>query len=140
MVDDCDRYCSGGSLAASCAFVNDLRYWSMKGRSKWSNELRACVITNEDDGRYNVTVTPATDIAQLIIMLIGLLRTRREKDGLLGHLYVQVSGVVYCVPLLTMTIYEIGLGLGVACRRDDSRDSNRGRFLFLAVACRINYI
>jgi hypothetical protein len=71
----------------------------MKGRSKWSNESKACVITNEDDGRYNVTVTAATDIAQLIIMLIGLLRTRRERHGLLGHLYVQVSGVVYYVPL-----------------------------------------
>jgi len=71
----------------------------MKGRAKWSNELRTCVTTNSDDGRYNVTVTSATDIAQLIIMLIGLLRTRREKIGLLGHLYVQVSGVVYCVPL-----------------------------------------
>jgi hypothetical protein len=94
----------------------------MKGRFKWSNKSRACVITNDDHGRYNVTVTTATDIAQLIIMLIGLLRTRGERHGLLGHLYAQVSGVVYCVcvPLLTMTMCKIGLGLGVACRRDDS--------------------
>jgi hypothetical protein len=103
----------------------------MKGRAKWSNESRACVLTNDDDGRYSVTVTSATDIGQLIIMLIGLLRTGQERNGLLGHLYVQVSGVMYRVPLLTMTIYEIRLGLGVACRRDDSRDSNHGRFLFL---------
>ena len=94
MADDRDRYCSGGFLIASCAFVNDLRHWPMKGRAKWSNELKACVKTNDDDGRLNVTVTAATDIAQLIIMLIGLLRTRRERHGLLGHLYVQVSGVV----------------------------------------------
>lgn len=112
----------------------------MKGRAKWSDELRACVIANDDDGRYSVLVTSVTDIAQLIIMLIGVLRTPRTRNSLLGHLYVQVSGAVYCVPRLTMTIYEIVLGLGVACRRDDSRDSNRGRFLFLAVACRMTCI
>jgi len=99
----------------------------MKGRSKWLNGSRTCAISDTDKGRYNITVTTATDIAQLIIMLIGLWRTCRERHGLIGHLYVQVSVVVFCVPLLTMTICEIGLGLGVACRRDDSRDSIRGR-------------
>ena len=109
-------------------------YWLTKGRSKWSNESRSCVVTSNDAGRYNVTATAVTDISQLIIMLIGLLRTHRERNGLLGHLYVQVSGVVYSVPLMSMAICEIGLGLAVACRRRDSRNSNRSRFLFLAVA------
>ena len=103
-------------------------YWLMKGRAKWSNESRACVVTSNDAGRYNVTATAVTDISQLIIMLIGLLRTHRERNGFAGHLYVQVSGVVYSVPLLLMTICENVLGLGVACRRDDSRNTNRSRF------------
>ena len=107
--------------------------WLTKGRAKWSNESRACIVTSNDAGRYNVTATALTDISQLIIMLIGLLRNHRERNGLIGHLYIQVSGVVYSVPLISMAIYEIGLGLGVACRLRDSRNSNRSRFLFLAV-------
>ncbi|KAN0118261.1 hypothetical protein V8E52_005522 [Russula decolorans] len=78
-----------------------LLYGTAVGRAKWSNELRACAITNDDDGRYTVTVTLATDIGQLIIMLIGLLRTPRARNGLLGHLYVQ--GLVW---LAAVTIAE----------------------------------
>ena len=115
-------------------------YWFTKGRSKWSTESKSCVITSNDAGRYNVTATAVTDISQLIIMLIGLVRTPRERNSFVGHLYVQVSGAVYSVPLLSMTIYEIGLGLAVACRRRDSRNPNRSRFLFLAVALGIDGI
>jgi hypothetical protein len=75
----------------------------MKMRSKWSNDLRRCITTSAIQGRYNITVTTVTDIAQLIIMLIGLVRSRREKAGFLRYLWLQVGGVVFRVPLFTMT-------------------------------------
>ncbi len=104
----------------------------MKIHTKWSNVYRACVPQNSNQGRYSVTVTAATDIVQLVIMLIGLLRTRRERRGLLHYLYVQVSGLVLFIPLLTMAVLKIGLGLDVACRGNDIRDSNCGMVRFLA--------
>lgn len=56
--------------------------------------------------RYNIIVTTVTDVAQLIIMLIGLLRIRREKRGLYRYLYIQVGEMVLRVPLLTMTYWN----------------------------------
>lgn len=77
--------------------------------------------------RYNITVTTATDIAQLTIMLIGLLRCRQEKRGFLGYLYIQVGGVAVPCPATDDGHAGIGPGLGMACRRDFSGDSMRGR-------------
>ena len=45
-------------------------------------------------------MTTVTDVAQLIIMLIGLLRIRREKRGFYRYLYIQVGGVVFRVPVI----------------------------------------
>lgn len=50
--------------------------------------------------RYNIIMTTVTDVAQLIIMLIGLLRIRREKRGFYRYLYIQVGGVVFRVPVI----------------------------------------
>ena len=73
----------------------------MKLHSEWSNVLKHCILEDTYHGRYNVTVTTVTDVAQLIIMLIGLLRSRREKRGFLHYLYIQVGRVpvVFRVPL-----------------------------------------
>ena len=76
-----------------------MRYWSMKLRSEWSNVLKHCTLEDTYYGRYNITVTAVTDVAQLIIMLIGLLRSRREKRGFLQYLYIQVRWVVSRVPV-----------------------------------------
>lgn len=56
--------------------------------------------------RYNIIVTTVTDVAQLITMLIGLLRIRREKRGLYRYLYIQVGDMVFRVPLWTMTYWN----------------------------------
>ncbi len=107
----------------------------MELRSKWSNDSGTCVSPNNgDDGVSGVAVATVNDISQLVIMLIGLLRLHRKRRGLIGYLYVQV-GVLCCAPLLALTMFEIGLGLGVACRRDDRRDSDHGRFWFFV--CRL---
>jgi hypothetical protein len=79
----------------------------MKFRSKWSNDLKRCILENSYQGRYNITVTMVTDIAQLIIMLIGLLRSRQEKHGFHRYLYIQVGGVVFRVPLLTISMLKL---------------------------------
>ncbi|KAH9984723.1 hypothetical protein BJV77DRAFT_1071892 [Russula vinacea] len=53
-------------------------------RSKWSPEASACVLTNFDADhatKYAVLGTLIADIALLLIMLIGLLRMRREGGG-----------------------------------------------------------
>ena len=68
--------------------------------------------------RYNITVSLATDLRQLIIMLIGLLRSRREwaeeAGGFIRYLYVQVGRVVIRVPRpLTMTMMETALLVGL---------------------------
>jgi len=71
--------------------------------------------------RYNITVSLATDLRQLIIMLIGLLRSRREwaeeAGGFIRYLYMQVGGVdrvVIRVPRpLTMTMMETALLVGL---------------------------
>ena len=107
MIDDCDRYGGGRSLVASCAFASDVQYWQMKARAKWSNVARTCISDNTSQIRYNITVTAVTDVAQLFIMWIGLLRCRREKRGLLRYLYIQVGGVVFPVPLLAMTMLKL---------------------------------
>ncbi|KAF8487176.1 hypothetical protein DFH94DRAFT_841551, partial [Russula ochroleuca] len=61
--------------------IGFLLYGITAFRSKWSNDLKRCILENSYQGRYNITVTMVTDIAQLIIMLIGLLRSRQEKHG-----------------------------------------------------------
>jgi len=46
--------------------IGFLIYGSVVVRSKWSDESRSCIIHNSDPGWYNVIVTTATDIRQLI--------------------------------------------------------------------------
>ena len=52
-------------------------------------------------------MTTVTDVAQLIIMLIGLLRIRREKCGFYRYLYIQVGGVVFRVPVIDNVPLEL---------------------------------
>jgi hypothetical protein len=83
----------------------------MKLRSQWSDVSRKCISQNSLQGRYNIIVTTVTDIAQLIIMLIGLLRSRQEKRGFFRYFYIQVGGVVFRVPLLTLIVLKLDQGL-----------------------------
>jgi hypothetical protein len=78
-------------------------------RSKWSNISRSCTLENKFQWRYNVTATTVTDIAQLIIMFVGLWRSRREKRGFIHYLYIQVSGMAAfrVPPLWTMTMPKL---------------------------------
>lgn len=69
--------------------VGFLLYGIITVRSSWSPELHGCALENTFQSRDNITVTVATDFAQLIIMLIGLLRSRQTKYGIFKHLYVQ---------------------------------------------------
>jgi hypothetical protein len=81
----------------------------MKARSEWLNIVGRCILENNFQIRRNITVTGVTDLAQLIIMLIGLLRSpsHREKRGFLRYVYIQVGGAVFRVPLLTMTTMKL---------------------------------
>ena len=58
----------------------------------WSPSAGSCDLENTFHSRDNITVTVATDIAQLILMLVGLLRFRETNHGIFKHLYVQVRG------------------------------------------------
>jgi len=52
--------------------------------------------------RYNIIVSLAIDLRQLVIMLICLLRSRREgaeeAGGFIPYLYMQVGRMVMHVP------------------------------------------
>lgn len=112
----------------------------MKMRAEWSNTSRNCTLGNTTSGRYNIVATTVNDVAQLIIMLIGLLRTRREKHGFLRYLYIQVGGVAFRFLAIDHDHAEIGQGPGMACCRDDSRDPVRSKFWSLGSTCRMNHI
>lgn len=71
-------------------------------------------------------MTAVTDVAQLILMLVGLLRSRRERRGFLHYLYIQVGVIRY--RQYHNDHAEIGLGLAVASRRDNSGGTIRGEF------------
>jgi hypothetical protein len=78
----------------------------MKGRSVWSNLASKCVFDNSSQTQYNITATAVIDVAQLVIMMAGLLRSRQEKHGFFRYLYIQV-GVMFCVPLSTMAMLKL---------------------------------
>ncbi|KAH9990371.1 hypothetical protein BJV77DRAFT_623046 [Russula vinacea] len=77
------------TIAMCVTNIGFLIYGIATIRCKWSNVSKTCILENSFQGRYNIPVTMATDVAQLIIMLIGLLRSRREKRGFLRYLYIQ---------------------------------------------------
>ena len=57
-------------------------------RSKWVPALHACGTFNAEANKPTVIATLFTDIALILIMLVGLLRLRRHGGGWLdlGHL------------------------------------------------------
>ncbi|KAH8995892.1 hypothetical protein EDB86DRAFT_1071117 [Lactarius hatsudake] len=74
----------------------------LEDRSPWLPIVDKCLLEDTFHARDNVAVTVATDIAQLIIMLVGLLRSRNTKYGIFRHLYVQ--GLIW---LVAVTIGEL---------------------------------
>jgi len=71
-------------------------------RSTWSTEVATCLLGNTYQSRDNITVTVATDITLLILMLLGLLRSRQRNFGIVRYLWVQ--GLIW---LIAATIAEI---------------------------------
>lgn len=103
----------------------------MKVRSIWSTASGSCVPENSQNtfqSRDNIIVTVSTDLAQLIIMLVGLLRFPRRKGSIARHLYNQVGRADVPSPVIESDHLEIGLGLDMACRCNGSGDSQCGRF------------
>jgi len=74
-------------------------------RSEWSPDDLACGEPNTESNKLAITAMPVTDIALLLIMLIGLLRIRYRGGGKfsVGRLLWK-QGVIY---LLVATIAEI---------------------------------
>ncbi|KAF8487402.1 hypothetical protein DFH94DRAFT_26034 [Russula ochroleuca] len=50
-------------------------------RAKWSPEANTCIMGNFDSTKYSSITSFSSDLALLLIMLIGLLRLRREGGG-----------------------------------------------------------
>jgi len=63
----------------------------MKYRARWSTAESGCELVNTFESRDNITVTVATDIAQLILMVIGLRRCSRTNQNIVQYMYIQVS-------------------------------------------------
>jgi len=64
----------------------------------------------------------ASDIMLLIVMLVGLLRTRQTKPGITRHLYIQVGGAMFCPPVIEMNVLKLGLGPNMAYCSNHSGD------------------
>jgi hypothetical protein len=94
--------------------VGFLLYGIVTVRSAWSASARGCALENTFQSRDNITVTVATDIAQLVLMLVGLLRSRQTKYGLFSHLYVQ--GLIW---LLAATIGEVPAAIFINLNLND---------------------
>ncbi|KAI0270600.1 hypothetical protein BC834DRAFT_967354 [Gloeopeniophorella convolvens] len=71
-------------------------------RAVWSPDPAGCVIENTFQARDNITVTVSTDLAQLTLMLVGLLRSRQTNHGIFRYLYVQ--GLIW---LIAATLGEV---------------------------------
>ncbi|KAH8978712.1 hypothetical protein EDB92DRAFT_1908333 [Lactarius akahatsu] len=86
----------------------------LEDRSPWSPIAGRCILENTVHARDNVAMTVATDIAQLIIMLVGLLRSRNTKYGMFRHLYVQ--GLIW---LVAVTIGELPAVIFISLNLND---------------------
>lgn len=53
-------------------------------RASWVPEAGACITPNIDTTKLNIITTLTTDIALLLIMLIGLLRLGFNEPGVYG--------------------------------------------------------
>lgn len=53
-------------------------------RSKWYHVVDSCVPTNTESNKLNIIVTLVTDVILLLIMLVGLIRLRRNGAGTFG--------------------------------------------------------
>ncbi|KAH9953607.1 hypothetical protein BC827DRAFT_125661 [Russula dissimulans] len=92
-------FLTGGMVIVNIAFM--IR-GTTKFRSIWSAAELGCVLVNTPESRDNITVTVATDIAQLVIMMIGLWRYRRTGQSIVRYMYIQ--GLVW---LVATTLAEI---------------------------------
>ncbi|KAH9170728.1 hypothetical protein EDB89DRAFT_1250978 [Lactarius sanguifluus] len=94
--------------------VGFLLYGLVRIRSAWSPSAHECLVENTFQNRNNITVTVATDFAQLIIMLVGLMRSQQTKYGMFRHLYVQ--GLIW---LVAATIGELPAAIFINLNLND---------------------
>src|SRR5260221_4068952 len=69
-------------------------------RARWTESAQGstCILSNTHTSQDNVNVTVVTDFAMLILMLIGLLRSRQRKYGIVRYLWVQVGAAMFHRP------------------------------------------
>jgi len=92
-------FLTGGMVILNIAFM--IRGITMY-RARWSTAESGCELVNTPESRDNITVTVATDIVQLILMVIGLWRYRRANQSIVQYMYIQ--GLVW---LAAATFAEI---------------------------------
>ncbi len=73
----------------------------MKVRAIWLPS-GTCALENTFEARDNITVSVAGDVVLLIIMLVGLLRSRQTQYGIVRHLYLQVGGAMFLPPVMNV--------------------------------------
>jgi hypothetical protein len=56
----------------------------MQLRATWSDEKRTCVLLNAETSKPNIISSLVTDVVLLLIMLMGLLRSRIGSTGAYG--------------------------------------------------------
>lgn len=76
------------------SYFEPSRLMHLQLRSKWDFFLVQCIVINSESSKLNIIVLLITDIVLLLIVLIGLLRTRHHGDSTFGIrrlLWKQVS-------------------------------------------------
>jgi len=96
-----NRIVAAVTIGTSLTNIIFLIYGTVKVRAIWLSS-GTCALENSFEARDNITVSVASDVILLIIMLVGLLRSRQTQYGIVRHLYLQ--GLIW---LAAATLAEI---------------------------------
>jgi len=99
---DMNRIVTAVVIGMSLTNIGFLIYGIVAAHARRSAEGSTCLLSSTHTSQSNVTVTVVTDIALLILMLVGLSRSRQRKYGIVRYLWVQ--GLIW---LIAATVAEI---------------------------------
>ncbi|KAI9454273.1 hypothetical protein F5148DRAFT_1230294 [Russula earlei] len=96
--------------------------------ASWAAVVLTCTLKNADQSRANITTTMATDIGQLILMIIGLWRCRQTEKDIVKFLYDQ--GLIW---LVVATVAQIPTTVFIYLNLNDVWDVMFQLFSFYAM-------
>jgi len=77
--------------------MSNIQYRPIKFTSEWSTPAAACILQDALQFRDSITISASCNITLLILMVVGLLRCHRTRDGIVRYLYLQ--GLIWLFPI-----------------------------------------